>query len=79
MNSSPLLNKIESQLSLLNEEQQSKVSDFISELLQEHREKTADDMNLLLQVVGIGESDVDDLADEHDHYIYGTPKKKSAQ
>ncbi|MEK7249947.1 MAG: hypothetical protein AAB209_05925 [Bacteroidota bacterium] len=79
MNSSPLLNKIESQLSLLNEEQQSKVSDFIAELLQEHREKTADDMNLLLQVVGIGESDVDDLADEHDHYIYGTPKKKSAQ
>jgi predicted DNA-binding antitoxin AbrB/MazE fold protein len=35
-----------------------------------------DDQDPLAGVIGIGQSGLTDGADQHDHYIYGTPKRK---
>ena len=35
-----------------------------------------DDQDPLAEVIGIGDSGRKDGADQHDHYIYGTPKRK---
>jgi predicted DNA-binding antitoxin AbrB/MazE fold protein len=35
-----------------------------------------DDQDPLGGVIGIGDSGRKDGADQHDHYIYGTPKRK---
>jgi predicted DNA-binding antitoxin AbrB/MazE fold protein len=36
---------------------------------------TQDDADPLEAVIGIGDSGRTDGADQHDHYIYGTPKR----
>ncbi|MBI3193706.1 MAG: hypothetical protein HYZ34_04450 [Ignavibacteriae bacterium] len=68
---------IESQLSLLTLEEQQKVISFIDSLLQQHRILNDDDLQRLQQFIGIGKSKQGDVAAEHDHYLYGTPKKNS--
>ena len=66
---------IESQLPLLTEDEQRKVIAFIDSMLQQHRTKSKEDLQRLEQLIGIGSSTVGDGAEEHDHYVYGLPKK----
>jgi len=39
-------------------------------------EKDLTDKDPIWDIVGLVSSDVTDLSEEHDHYIYGTPKRK---
>ena len=69
---------IESRLELLSEDEQQKVIAFIESLLQQHRIHGKEDLQRLEKFIGIGSSILGDVAAEHDHYVYGTPKKNSA-
>jgi hypothetical protein len=69
--------QLEQQLLQLDEVEQQKVFLFIQSLLREKRQGKKKNLRGLGRLIGIGESDITDGAAEHDHYLYGTPKKYS--
>ncbi len=79
MNSINTYTTIEAQFSLLSEEEQKQVVDFINTLFQKRIPLTENDKLRLRKFIAIGESELGDVAEEHDHYVYGTPKKHIQQ
>ncbi|MBS4028313.1 MAG: hypothetical protein KGZ58_06710 [Ignavibacteriales bacterium] len=69
--------QFEQQLMQLDESEQQQVFSFIQSLLREKQPNQKKNLRGLERLIGIGESDVNDGAAEHDHYVYGTPKKYS--
>ncbi len=78
---------IETQLSMLDEREQENVLAYIRSLLEhkqemppsnpQHRQqKGRSNIQNLRRLMNAGKSDVSDGAEEHDHYVYGTSKKK---
>ncbi len=67
--------QLEQQLMQLDENEQQKVFSFIQSLLRNKHTNHKKNLRGLERLIGIGESDVTDGAAEHDHYLYGTPKK----
>ncbi len=76
MDTTNLTESLESQLHLLSEEERKKVAEYVKSIIDQRRVVTAKDNRWIMNLVGIG-SGPSDLAEEHDHYIYGTPKKGS--
>ncbi|MBS4028722.1 MAG: hypothetical protein KGZ58_08795 [Ignavibacteriales bacterium] len=68
--------QIEKQLMQLDENEQQKVFSFIQSLLNQKRTQEPSDLRELEELIAVGSGTLFDGAEEHDHYVYGTPKKQ---
>ena len=76
MTQSPTHLQLEQQLMQLDENEQQKVASFIQSLLNQKRANEPNDLRELEELIAVGSGTLIDGADEHDHYLYGTPKKQ---
>ncbi len=65
----------EQQLTQLDENEQQKVLAFIQSLLNHKRTEEANNLRELEELIAVGSGTLSDGAEQHDHYMYGTPKK----
>ncbi|GEM_PF-1500434 len=75
METKDIVSTIQSDLAMLNEEEQRRVMEYVRTLIEQKKKNHAQYVEDMMKLVGIGESGLGDGAEEHDHYIYGTPKK----
>ncbi|TAK53065.1 MAG: hypothetical protein EPO24_14895 [Bacteroidetes bacterium] len=79
MSQQEIYQTIETQLSQLDEREQERVLMYIRTLLDQRSMTENPDLNELEELVAIGKGKYSDGAEEHDHYIYGVPKRISAK
>ncbi len=71
-----LLTEAIKKVASLSEKQQEKIALLIIEQLKEQEDKTTlDEWDSILQECQI-DTEITDLAYQHDHYIHGTPKRE---
>jgi hypothetical protein len=73
--SNPIITKIVEQVHDLPNDLQQQVLTFISTLRQEHLQESGNAWDVLESLTGTIEAPADWSA-EHDHYLYGTPKRQ---
>jgi hypothetical protein len=73
--SNPIITQIVEQVHDLPDDLQQQVLTFISTLRQEHLQESGNAWDVLESLTGTIEAPADWSA-EHDHYLYGTPKRQ---
>jgi hypothetical protein len=73
--SNPIITQIVEQVNDLPDGLQQQVLTFISTLREEHLQKSGNTWDVLDSLTGTVEAPADWSA-EHDHYLYGTPKRQ---
>lgn len=76
--SSPIITQIVEQVNDLPDNLQQQVLTFVLNLRQEHSQKTSNAWDVLESLTGTVEAPTDWSA-EHDHYLYGTPKRQKTE
>jgi len=76
--SSPIITKIIEEMNNLPDDLQQQVLKFVVTLRQHHQQKSGNAWNVLESLTGTVEAPVDWSA-EHDHYLYGTPKRQGTE
>ncbi|MBW4541608.1 MAG: hypothetical protein KME43_21050 [Myxacorys chilensis ATA2-1-KO14] len=76
--SSPIITKVIEEMNDLPDDLQHQVLNFVVTLRQQHLQPSGDAWNVLESLTGTVEAPTDWSA-EHDHYLYGTPKRQETE
>lgn len=72
---SPIITKVIEEMNDLPDDLQQQVLKFVLTLRQQHQQSSGDAWDVLESLTGTIEAPTDWSA-EHDHYLYGTPKRQ---
>jgi hypothetical protein len=73
--SSLIVTKVIEEMNELPDDLQQQVLQFVETLRQQHLQNSGDAWDVLESLTGTVEAPAD-WSDEHDHYLYGTPKRQ---
>lgn len=76
--SSPIITKVIEEMNDLPDDLQQQVLTFVLTLRQQHLQKSDNAWDVLESLTGTVEAPADWSA-EHDHYLYGTPKRQETE
>jgi hypothetical protein len=73
--SDSIITKVVEEMNDFPDDLQQRVLEFVSALRQQHREASSNAWDVLESLTGTVEAP-NDWSAEHDHYLYGTPKRQ---
>jgi hypothetical protein len=76
--SSLIVTKVIEEMNELPDDLQQQVLQFVETLRQQHLQNSGDAWDVLESLTGTVEAPAD-WSDEHDHYLYGTPKRQESE
>lgn len=76
--SNPIIEKVVEKMNDLPDDLQQQVLEFVETLRQQHLKSSGDAWDVLESLTGTVEAPADWSA-EHDHYLYGTPKRQETE
>lgn len=76
--SNRIITKVVEEMNSLPDDLQQQVLEFVETLRQQHLKSSSDAWDVLESLTGTVEAPADWSA-EHDHYLYGTPKRQETE